>query len=323
LGEPRPSEPAFDVAIATDPQWAGRSLGRLALANRSSAAHAGAVLNAFVHGSAHADLKTPFVLEAFLGTTASLVLHLNSVSSGAILSIRANGIEVLRRSLPNRDAGWQVNNEYNEDIRVALPTGRIRLEVRNVGQDWFYLDWVRFEGVLPAAYDPPWEPSPEAIGLQRPGEALLYVVNPSVSFPGQAKEPAPEPMPAARLVLTNRPPGAYRAEWFDPATGRSVGETRGSTADGALALPLPMLNDDLAGIVTPELRLHLEPAGSGRALRLAWDGDPERRYVVFSSSDLRHWKPLTNVPSTNAVMIGTTAADGVERGAFFRGERLD
>ncbi|MCB1127024.1 MAG: DUF5060 domain-containing protein, partial [Verrucomicrobiae bacterium] len=178
VGDPVPDGEPFDVTLPLDAGWGNTVSGKLAIATSDSATESAAQLNAFVHGTSHAELRMPFQISAWLGGNARLVLHLNSVSSGAILSVLVDGEESLRRSLPNKDGSYAVNNEYDEDIAVALPAGKHLIEVRNAGADWFYLDWVRLEQVRPATHADGWTPQPVVCGLQGPGELLLYLVNP-------------------------------------------------------------------------------------------------------------------------------------------------
>ena len=90
------------------------------------------------------------MIKAHCAEGARLILHLNSVSNGAVLQVSVNGSQALRRELPNKDGKWELNNEYNEDIAVPLPAGTNTIEVVNAGDDWFYLDWVKLEKALPA-----------------------------------------------------------------------------------------------------------------------------------------------------------------------------
>lgn len=155
VGRLLPGGEPFDVMLNLDAGWGAAVSGRLAVANPTSASEAPAHLNAFVHGTSHADLRRPFQLSALLDDAARLVLHLNSVSEGAILSVLVDGQETLRRELPNRDGQYEVNGEYDEDIALALPAGKHLIEVRNAGADWFNLDWARTSTVEHRVEDSP------------------------------------------------------------------------------------------------------------------------------------------------------------------------
>lgn len=316
VGDPRPGAAPFAVILPLDSNWGAQLTGRLAVAEPDAASLSAGRLNAFVHGTAHPDLRRPFMLDAWLTNGARLVLHLNSVSGGAVLTVRVDGQEVFRRSLPNRDGQWQVNGEYHEEIPVDLPAGHRLIEVRNAGNDWFYLDWVRLENVLPSTYAGGWQPSPLAVGLRREHQALAYVVNPRASWPAGATNAALEPWSGGPLKLRGLPAGRYRAEWFDPASARRVAETAGASDGSVLALPLPEFREDLAGRIVPaEALTWLAPRRATDGTFVATlRGAPHQTYAVETSADLLGWEVGTHLTATGgALEVRDPAADRLAR----------
>jgi hypothetical protein len=103
-------------------------------------------------------------------------MHLNSVSHGSIMVVLADNTQLFSTNLPNLDGAYDVDEEYNTDISVNLPAGKHIITITNAGNDWFYLDWVQLNQVLPATYAANWQPSSEAIGMRGSHESLLYVV---------------------------------------------------------------------------------------------------------------------------------------------------
>jgi len=320
VGEVEPGGVPFAATLMLNTGWGSRLGGEMALPTPLSATLAGNYLNSFVHGTSHSDLRISFRVEAWLGDAARLILHLNSVSSGAILTVRVNQSEVFRRSLPNKDGGWQVNNEYNEDISVPLPVGRALIEIRNAGADWFYLDWVRIEGVRPAEYANGWQPAPDVAGLRGETETLLYVVSPHASFPANATADLIEPYRQGRVTLRRMPPGAYRAVWHDPQSAARVGETTATASGDTLVVPLPEFSEDLAGILTRMRDVSLEAprwspgAGFECELRSADAG----HYTVEASSDFERWLSLEAVHTADgAALYRDTGAATMPR-RFYR-----
>lgn len=292
VGNPLPGGTPFTVTLPLDPGWGSKPSGKLAVTNPDVASHSAAVLNAFVHGTVHPGLRTPFQLDAWLTNNARLVLHVNSVSEGAVLVVTVDGRQTFRRSLPNKDGQWVVNNEYNEDIAVDLPAGRHLIEIRNGGGDWFYLDWVRLENILPAAYAGGWQPSPVAVGLRRERHALVYVVSPRASWPANATNAVLEPWSGSELRLRGLPSGQYRAVWFEPKTAQRVAETVGASDGAVLPLPLPPFIEDLAGRVEPVIPFALRTprVTSDGHFVATLEGEPGRNYAVETSADLREWE---------------------------------
>ncbi len=296
VGDPLPEGQPFIVTLTLDGNWGSKLDGQVAVANADAASRSASALNAFVHGTGHPDLRTPFRLDAWFTNAARLIMHVNSVSDGAVLSVFVDRSEIFQRSLPNKDGQWQVNNEYNEDIVVDLPAGRHLVEIRNAGGDWFYLDWIRLEAVLPARYANDWRPSPVVVGLRGSRDSILYVVNPRVSYPANATNAVIEPFDGDALRIKSLPAGRYRALWHQPQTAERLGETVG-TSDGALlTLPLPELREDLAG----RLESVVEPAWqtprlTGGVFMATLLGETGRTYRVEMSQNLETWLVRTNL----------------------------
>ncbi|MCL4180623.1 MAG: DUF5060 domain-containing protein [Verrucomicrobia bacterium] len=324
VGDPLPEGHPFNVTLPLGGNWGAKPNGELAVANTDAEGQSASVLNAFVHGSAHPDLRTPFRLDAWFTNAARLVMRLNSVSDGAVLGVFVDRQPFFQRSLPNKDGQWLVNHEYNEDIVVELPAGRHLVEIRNTGGDWFYLDWVRLEAVRPARYADDWRPSPVAVGLRGSRESLLYVVNPRASYPANATNAVIEPFDGDVLRVRSLPAGSYRAWWYHPQTGAWLGETAG-TSDGALlTLPLLELREDLAGrlerVVAPAWQNpHLTPEGAFMATLL---GEADRSYQVEISPNLQNWSAWTNLANATGQVDFHDDMAGADR-RFYRARLTD
>jgi hypothetical protein len=251
VGDPIPGGQPFNVQLPLDGGWADMTPGRLAIPNASAANYSASTLKSFVHGIWHSDLKTPFQLSAWFTNNAQLIMHLNSVSDGSIMVVLADNARLFTTNLQNLDGGYDVDEEYNTDISVNLPAGKHIITITNAGNDWFYLDWVQLNQVLPATYAANWQPSPEAIGLRGPHESLLYVVSPDAAFPAGGTNATLPLQHGQMVILTNWPAGNFFAEWYDPASAAFIGMMEAVTANGSLTLLLPDFSEDLAGIVYP------------------------------------------------------------------------
>jgi hypothetical protein len=248
-------------------------------------------------------------------------MHLNSVSDGAILTLRVDGTETYRTNLPNLDGGYQVNNEYNIDIPVSLPVGNHLVEIRNAGSDWFYLDWVRLEQVLPANYPNGWQPSSTATGLQSDHESLLYMVAPGAAFPAGATNATLLLQQQKSVTLTNWPAGAFLAQWFDPVTGQRLSDTQSSTTNGNLTLPLPDFREDLAGVVYPPPMLHAVGLDGSGVFQFRLDSEPGGRYVIEKSFELTNWMSGVTVTNFQGSMFLFDFATNLQM--FFRARRAE
>jgi hypothetical protein len=214
-----------------------------------------------------------------------------------------------------------VDEEYNLDIPVSLPAGLHSIAITNTGNDWFYLDWVRLEQVLPAAYTGGWTPSADAIGLQGPHESLLYVVAPGVSFPANATTATLPIQQAQTVTLTNWPAGGFIAEWYDPATAASLGTFQATTRNGGLALALPDYAEDLVAIVYPPPRLTPVGASPTYGFQFQLDSETGGHYVIQRSFDLASWLPFLDITNTTGTVLLTDPSAGTNAQSFFRASR--
>jgi hypothetical protein len=319
VGNPAAGAGPFDATLLLDGTWGGKPPGRLAVANAGAAAYSASALNGFVHGAWHSDLKVPFLLSAWLTNKARLVMHLNSVSDSSVMVVRADGAELFRTNLPNLDGTYAVNNEYNLDVSVNLPAGKRLLEITNAGGDWFYLDYVRLEQVLPADYSNHWQPSCEAIGLRGPNESLLYTVAPQVSFPGGATNAALPRQQLQTITLTNWSSGSFVADWYDPAAATFVGTTTTVSTNGVLLLPLPDFTVDLAAILYPPPTLSVLGLATN-AVKLQLQSETGGHYTIESSADFRTWSPWVTITNESGTYSWTAPISG-DAPVFLRAQK--
>jgi hypothetical protein len=271
----------------------------MAVPDAWSALESPGLLNSFVQGTGHPELRIPFRLSAWFDTNASLTLHVNSVSDGAVVNVRVDGASVFTRSLPNLDGTYQVNNEYNTNLVVALPAGKRLVEVRNAGGDWYYLDWVALSNVLTATYQAGWTPEPVAIGVKGEGETLMYVANPLLKYPARVTNTVLPIVRDASVTLSNWPSGTHHALWYQATNAALLGQTVGTTANGVLTLPLPEFSEDLVGRIVREFSVRASFGQSPGTVRVAIVGDPGLDHELDGSTNLTIWSRVGTV--SNAV----------------------
>jgi hypothetical protein len=321
VGDPIPGGQSFNVTLVPGGAWGATVSGRLAVPNADATRYAGSTLNSFILGSWFPSLAEPFTLSAWLTNNARLVMHLNSVSLSAALAVRVDGAVVWSTNLPNLDGLNDVNNEYNLDIPVALPDGKHVVEITNPAPGWSYLDWVRLEQVLPAAYSGNWVPSPDAIGLQGSRESLLYVIAPGVAFSGVDTNGALPLQQGKTVTLTNWPAGRLCIEWYDPATAAPVGTGQATTANGSLTLTLPDFREDLAGMVYPPPKLTATGIDDVAGFQFRFDSETGGRYLLEQSTDLSLWTSFLIVTNSQGTMRLADPSVQTTARRFFRAKQ--
>ena len=321
VGNPVPARPPVNVTLPLDGNWGALTPGKLAVPGSIAAGYSALTLEGFVHGNYHPELKTPFVLNAWLTNNARLIMHLNSVSNAAVMAVMVDGRTLFSTDLPNLDGQWVVAGEYNLDIPVNLPSGLHTISVTNTGGDWFYLDWVRLEQVLPATYAGNWVPSAAAIGQQGPHESLLYVVAPGVPFPASATNGTLPVHHGQTVILTNWPAGRFYAEWYDPATATPLGITQATSSHGGLGLPMPDYREDLAALVYQQPRLTPTGLSSTNSFQFKLESETGGNYVIQQSGDLNNWSMYLSLTNSTGTTFLTGPAVASSSNRFFRAIR--
>jgi hypothetical protein len=297
--------------------------GYLAVPGPQAASYSASALNSFVQGTGHPDLRTPFRLNAWLTNGARLVMHLNSASDGAVMSVLVDGSALFSTNLLNLDHDYDVDEEYNLDIPVNLPNGNHFIDITNAGFDWFYLDWVRLEQVVPANYTGNWGPSPDAIGLRGANESLLYIVAPDARYPANANAASLPVQHGAALTLSNWPSGTFIAEWKDPATAASLGLTQARTTNGNLTLSLPDYTEDLAALLYPPPTLTALGFSTTNGFQMRLNCEIGGRYLIQKSSDLSTWAPFLAVTNTTGTVPLLEPYNATNSRSFLRAQKLN
>lgn len=251
LGDAIPGAAPFDIQINTSGGWGGKPKGIFAVHSPADAGTAS--LNPYIHGNSKKDLIASFVLQAHLAANAKLTIHVNSVSNDAILAVKANGKEIFRRALPNKDGKYETNHEYDEDIEVPLPAGdangnanaQTDIEIFNPGGDWIYVDWVKLSGALPSR-----APQPNGVPLdawaQSDGKmALVYCVDPRFNWPRGSAAPS-EKLSSAVATLRGLPDGNYSVQWFSTRQIEPLNVTKTQSQNGTVKLVVPPFETDIA-----------------------------------------------------------------------------
>jgi len=318
VANPIPGGQPFNVQLPLSGVWGGMPSGRLAVPNPDAANYSASALNSYFQNMGHPDLRTPFQLSAWFTNNAQLVMHLNSVSDGSTLVVLADNAQLFRTNLPNLDGTYVVDGEYNANIYVSLPAGNHIITITNAGGDWFYLDWVELDQVLPAAYAGNWLPTPDAIGLSGSHESLLYVVSPGAAFPVGATNATLSVQHGQTVILTNWPVGNFFAEWYNPSNAAFMGVSNATAVNGGLTLTLPDFQEDLAAIVYPLSRLVSIGVDGTPAYLFKFNSETGGRYAIEESTNLLTWTPFLALTNSLGTVFLTDPSLKTNSREFFR-----
>jgi hypothetical protein len=207
------------------------------------------LLNAFVHGSGHADWRNPITFEVDYPQAGRFEVVIAEVSrfGGARLVITVDGQEALSQELlapPRRPRGTPRPAEppaapiYGVDV----PAGKHRIVVESQGQDWFRASY-RLVGYLTV-------PNLRVLALGNRDGALVWVQNREHTWWNAARGLV-NPVKAAAVTLKGFAPGTYEVEQWDTYSGKALSRQRNESPDGTVILVTPEgLTKDFAYRVT-------------------------------------------------------------------------
>jgi hypothetical protein len=95
-----------------------------------------------IHGDMHRDQfgRGP-TFRLSLQHPASVTIHVNSVPAKAVLVMKLDGKETLRKDLPDKDGSTNpFAAEYDQDFTIQVPAGEHDVQIDNEGADWLSLD---------------------------------------------------------------------------------------------------------------------------------------------------------------------------------------
>lgn len=197
---------------------------------------------AFIQGRAHPQLRNNPTFKATFPRGGRVVVKVNSVSSaGAILAIYVDGSLAKRVNLPDRDGKNDAFvDEYGIEVDVDVPPGVHEVLIDNPGNDWFTIDYVRFDG---AAYK---IANVRAFGLTNGSLVLLWVKNSEKSWWSALNNRSVEPINNLTLTLKGLLEGVYEVSYFDTRKGTATRTALAKAGNGMLEIQIDSLYDDLA-----------------------------------------------------------------------------
>jgi hypothetical protein len=178
-----------------------------------------------------------------------LLAEVRDVCPDAQLTFRVDGQPIRTVDLPARNVpgklSWQDPTyqlwvcRYDEAYGVDIPAGRHVVEVENSdpGQSWVQVRGYRFVRTDPLGL--------QVLGLAGRRSVLLWVHNPE-SVWQRWDQPTPAAITGATLAVACLDAGQWRVEWLDPWTGKTAVVGTVSPRDGAVEIPVPPLQRDLA-----------------------------------------------------------------------------
>lgn len=139
------------VRLRLDAQWNRPPRGEFTVLPDGNVTDA-ADLGGFLQGRLHSELRNPPTFLVNAATAGQLQVHMRAVATaGAKLEYRVDGRTVGVVDLPDLDGKNDSGAlEYDRTLSFAIPKGRHRVTLDNVGGDWALLEWYQFVGKFAA-----------------------------------------------------------------------------------------------------------------------------------------------------------------------------
>jgi len=180
----------------------------------------------------------------------TFVVHVETVSPDAELTIYVDGQPVLSRDLPAQNVPgklctfserwklWQCR--YDEDIAVPVSAGPHVVCLANTKPGF---SWIRVTSYELSSYAPP---ALRVVGLQGRRLALLWLQNTQHTWANAVRGLTPSTIRDATVTLQGVADGAYDVEWWDTYQGRCVNTAQPRAQHGELQLTVPPVETDVA-----------------------------------------------------------------------------
>ena len=201
-----------------------------------------------LHGTGnHPDLHNPVTLDVRLPRRAKFVIGVGGVSGygGAKLVVRLDGGIVMTREFPDPDGDRDTAtlSKYAGGYGFDIPAGRHRIEVENLGKDWFEATY-RFEDATVLR-----QPALDAWAAVGERTTVVWARNSARTFARLMAEGenVGGTIPPTYMKLSGLAAGAYEIVLWDTWKGAPLRSfERRVGLDGVLTAPIPAFRHDLA-----------------------------------------------------------------------------
>jgi hypothetical protein len=211
----------------------------------------GLVPGPLLHGDGHRDLRNPPTFVVNYPRKGKFIVRVGRVSRMGRLAIWIDDRQVLDRPLP---CGEGLGTEgryvavyklwetvYDQDIAVAVPAGRHRIRVDNLGRDWVTVSRYAFTNCK--VLD---RPNAIVWGMATEDLLLVWLQNRDSTWYNHAGGGEVGQVDAFGFQLDGVPNGRYRLEWWQTWTGGIHHEGQAEVTDGHMAIEVPPLKTDVA-----------------------------------------------------------------------------
>ena len=200
---------------------------------------------AFLFGKSKVDMKNDPVIKITNEKPGKLIIKLKRVSHDNILSVIVNDAESLRENVCAKDFPkkrffdeWKIYQaDIDKEYSVDLPVGDNEIILKNDGEDWILIDYIKFTDAVKAKYAPVF-----ISGIQSNKDAYIWIKNEKFRW----DNPEPESVKNAILNIYDLLSGRYVIKFYDTWNGEVIKEIQDIVDNDILLLEIPEVKKDIA-----------------------------------------------------------------------------
>ena len=214
-------------------------------------------------GPANREKHSVLALHVTLPHTATLTLHIGTVSNLAALRVGLDGQVVGDypfHAAPGLGGGYESTKQFpeyggiyqalfNTDRTITVPAGPHVVTLENTDGDWLQIASVTFSHTLSSRYG---LLRTAALQDAQTGETLLWLQDPDSNWYNDRAGRLPIPHAGVRLTLPVPCPGTYQLTWWDTRRGVPVLTQRITAPGTRLPVSVPIFTRDIALRAAPK-----------------------------------------------------------------------
>jgi len=206
------------------------------------------------------ELPTQLTWRLNCSRPTRVLVKLGEVCTAARLVIALDGETILDRPLAAGKPGegpWKSARllepyncwiaDYDETIPIDVPAGPHTLTLSNTEGDWLQIRSLTLPNYRSSRY-----PDVNALGLQSPNLAILWIHNRESTWRTDFEGRKPSEFKGLRAAIPPPSPGRWRVEWWDTRTGEIIQHETAEVKENAMNLIVPDFDRDLAAKLTRE-----------------------------------------------------------------------
>jgi hypothetical protein len=252
--EVQPGTPWRDLSVQPPMGW-GKASGTEFTVEADGRISGEGAFSSFLYSPAKPNERQPLSFRVTCPEGGQLVLHVDTVSTKAVVQVRIDGQTAWEKEFKAGPEGegeyketkwveqyklWQ--STFDQDYAIDIPAGEHTISLENLDGDWISIGKYTFGGCV----DPRYAADLAVRGIQTDDLAILWLQNTEHNWYNAAHEVENAPIKPATFELKGLKDGEYVIEWYDTRTGMKVREEKAKCEGGSMEIGTREIEGDEA-----------------------------------------------------------------------------